>query len=645
MQGAPGGPPQDEDATDGLPIFIVRPSENVYSYFMFIGPTEAKRAEVKRGRTPRVGDDAGGSAWDINWDVAMGYLLVIMNFFMQTVLLYLIFEEVVVSNVDWQNGIMKLGGKGDRIMGLIAETPGECNDGQALCFTDFHGDYTCAPPTVQIVGRWEELDTNKDGIWSREEVVKSQQELQCKYVVDPVVVFDVLIAMLKERADKIWLHPDLLAGNMIHSPYFTYIMADVIMCSYRSKDMCSNLLERGFFDAPLKHGTAPRVGTTIDSALKYCNNLLAPGGMCERNLPSTYAVWKITSQEECADPSYEMFKYTNPGNNATKSLLRVDYSARQEYELAQEFLFMLFKGIIVFTWLLAMVAEYKDIIKILTLCARINDAEIYGDDAVLVERDPADPEDVRYRIQGITKRHRYTVIFVSILRSIVTLVLLGVGVSYLIKTNGYADLIMNGVALGFIAEISGVLFSEVLREEVKDQTEDIKPIKVEMYGIEWLNRRPALIDILCVVGIGLAVVAIMWWQQKNIVVPVYKALECTCLSHGDECFEAQKYNFDFWYEYWLHGVPGVFKAVETLKAGAPGAAGASYLMLNATSLRADMTAKERATAEVLQDLEGNMAELEELQAQEIAESNEPKVPAQQKIARARRTGQAPLRPA
>merc|ERR1719515_53994 len=292
-----------------------------------------------------------------------------------------------------------------------------------------------------------------------------------------------------------------------------------------------------------------------------------------------------------------------------------------------------------------MSAEFRAIVKILTLCARYPDAAEYGEDAVLVEQDPADPEDVRYRIQGITKRHRYTVIAVTLLRFCVTCVLLLVGVCYIIKTNGYADLIMNGVALGFIAEISSVLFAQVLREEVKDQTEDIKPIKVEMYGIEWLNRRPALIGILCVVGIGLAVVAIMWWQQKNIVVPVYKALECTCLSHGDECFEAQKYNFDFWYEYWLHGVPGVFRAVETLKAGAPGAAGASYLMLNATSLRADMTAKERATAQVLQDLEGNMAELEELQAQEIAESNEPKVPAKQKIARARRTGQAPLRPA
>merc|ERR1719146_386895 len=41
----------------------------------------------------------------------MAYVLVIMNFFMQGLLLYTIFNEVVIGNVDWQNGIMKAGGQ------------------------------------------------------------------------------------------------------------------------------------------------------------------------------------------------------------------------------------------------------------------------------------------------------------------------------------------------------------------------------------------------------------------------------------------------------------------------------------------------------------------------------------------------------
>merc|ERR1719160_1733791 len=116
--------------------------------------------------------------------------------------------------------------------------------------------------------------------------------------------------------------------------------------------MCPNLVQRGFFDAPMQFGTAPRVGTTIDSALKYCNDLLRDGGTCERLLPSTYNVWKIESQAECGSPSYSKFVFRHPKTDLRKSLLSVDYSVREEYELAQNKMFMLFKGILIFLWLL-----------------------------------------------------------------------------------------------------------------------------------------------------------------------------------------------------------------------------------------------------------------------------------------------------
>merc|ERR1719272_2797998 len=125
-------------------------------------------------------------------------------------------------------------------------------------------------------------------------------------------------------------------------------MGDLVMCNYRSKDMCGNLLKAGFFDGPLKHGTAPRVGKTVDSALKYCNELLAEGGKCERLLPSTYSVWKIESEIECGSPTYSKFVYNHPNTGTRKSLLAVDYSTREEYDMAQGKGFRLFKGILIF---------------------------------------------------------------------------------------------------------------------------------------------------------------------------------------------------------------------------------------------------------------------------------------------------------
>merc|ERR1719261_1689179 len=83
-----------------------------------------------------------------------------------------------------------------------------CNDGKSLCSFE-NGIYTCAPPSVQLVGRWDELDRNKDDVWTRQEVMKYRSALKCEYAVDPLEVFDVLITLLKERRSHVWLHPSV----------------------------------------------------------------------------------------------------------------------------------------------------------------------------------------------------------------------------------------------------------------------------------------------------------------------------------------------------------------------------------------------------------------------------------------------------
>jgi len=535
---------------DEEPVFLLNPSDNVYSYFMFIGPTESKRqtAETK-------------GSW--TWDNLIGYILVFLNFLLQGVLLYTIFHTVVMDNEEWQKGIYSVGGESWNL--LAPKDDSKCNDGNSLCFSD-NGMYSCAPPTIQLTGRWNELDVDGDGIWTREEVLAKKDELKCKYVVNPVEVFDVFISFLKARENLIWLHPDVKAGNAVHLPYFKYAMGDILMCGYRSKDMCANLVKAGFFHAPLKYGTAPRVGTEIDTALVYCHKLLAPGGTCDTVLPSTYSVWKIESEAQCGSPSYDKFTYTNPGNNITKSLLSVDYSARQEYELSQTLIFRLFKGVILMLWLIGMGLELREVVNILTLVMKYPDADQFGEDAVIEETDPADPEDVRYRILGIEKKHRMNIGALTTIRLFYNFMLTWIGAVFLMKQVDYIDLLLDGVALVYIVEIAGTLYSQILREEVRDQTEDIKPMRVEMYGFDYLNRRPALMDILVVLFILSLTIFLLEQQQKQIVIPVYEALQCTCIKTGEKCVEAQKFNFDFWYNYWKNTVPAVFAEVSQLKA-------------------------------------------------------------------------------
>jgi len=539
---------------------------------MFVGPTESARHK---------GNLAKGA---VTWDILIGYILVALNFLLQGILLYTIFNTVVGENQEWMHGIYSVGGQDWNL--LAPKDPTKCNDGGSLCFSD-HGQYSCAPPSVQLTSRWDELDADGDGIWTREEAVANKDELKCKYVVNPIEVFDVFITFLKERSKIIWLHPDVVAGKAVHLPYFKYALGDIVMCGYRSVDMCANVIQRGFFDAALKYQTAPRVGSSINSALKYCHQLLRHGGICDTTLPSTYSVWKVESEAQCGDPNYHKFTYVNPRNNVTKSLLAVDYTAREEYELSQTLTFRLFKGVILMCWLIGMGLEVREIYQILTMVGKYPDAAEFGDEAVIEEVDPADPEDVRYRILGIESSHRKAIGILSVVRLFFTVVLAYVGVVFLLKQIDYIDLLLDGVALLYIVEIAGTLYSQLLREEVRDQTEDIKPMRVLMYGVDYLNRRPALVDIISLAVILTVVVVLLEMQLKDIVIPVYDALECTCLKIGEKCVEAKKFDYDFWYNYWKITVPAIFDEVKELKANptahtvnfvaAAGSSAASYV--------------------------------------------------------------------
>lgn len=562
------------------PLWTVAPSDNVYSYFMFISPTEIAKE--------------GGS---FTWDSLMAYLLVLLNFFMQGWLLYTVFNEVVMGNIEWQNGIMNNPNQ------VFAPKPEGCNDGGSLCFME-NNTFTCAPPSVQLTGRWDELDTNGDGIWTLEEVTEAQEALQCKYVVNPVEVFNVFITFLKAREKILWLHPDVKAGKAIHLPYFTYAAGDIIMCGYRNQFMCPNLLKRGVFHAPLKYYTAPRVGKTIESALEYCNNLLEPGGMCEKTLPSTYTVWKISSAAQCKTPRFEKMVYEHPKTGVKKSMVSVDYDARQAYDLSKTQQFQVYKGIIIFLWLLAMLQEFKDITIAFTWVLRFPSADQFGDAAVL--RETNDDGDDKYTIQGITGSHRAMVGMVTLLRTFMTITLTVVGGSFLLKGTDYIGLLMDAVALVFIVEIAQIIYAQCLRPEIREQCESLEPMQVLMYGVDFLNRRPPIVDVIHLISLLIIVICVMMWYNSSTVQPLYDALECTCLSKGEKCREAESFSYDFWYQYWKSDVPAVFSAVDELKASveppeeeeepepsaSPSAAPAPAMLLQAAGRVTSMLARQ-----------------------------------------------------
>jgi hypothetical protein len=270
--------------------------------------------------------------------------------------------------------------------------------------------------------------------------------------------------------------------------------------------------------------------------------------------------------------SFSKFVYENPGNGVTKSLLAVDYAAREKYALSKTMTFKTYKCIIISLWLLAMLFELKDITIVFTWVLRFPGEKELPDGEEAVKEETDDNGDTHYIIQGITSQHRIMVGLMNTCRFILTCTLLVVGVSFLLKQTSYIGLLMDAVALVFIVEIANILYTQVLRADVREQCEGLEPMTVPMYGIDELNKRPALVDLICLGTIMLATIAVMWVWNTSAVEPIYDALSCACLSEGEKCHEANKFDYDFWYKYWKEDVPEVFRQVDKIKQGLGAAA-------------------------------------------------------------------------
>lgn len=536
------------------PTVQVSPADNVWSYHMFLSPTES----VKHSGA-------------CTCDRTMAYVMVILVLLVQAILLAPIYDEVVKANDYLQDRILLTGEKFWSIDPhrawalLLNEDDHFCVEpSYSLCtmlndsIFEHERTITCAPPSIRLLQRWDMLDTNGDGKWTYEEAKASSEELTCSYGVDPTEAFDVVANFVRKRRDHLWVHPDLLDFSVIHRAYFDYALGDILMCGYRDQELCPNLLERGVFEAPLTFGNVPRVGSTAQSALEYCYELLKPNGVCESIMPSSYTNWKVMSQQECGEPVYDHFVYEHPVQQTRKSLLTADFTTREEFAQEHETHFFIYKTIIIALWLFAMVHSAKDIFIVWTWIWRFPAArhcEERGEEPV----DVCDTEDGRkeYIINGITWQHRTLVCIISGARTIMLICLTRVGTSLLLNSRDLMDLIFDAVSLVFVLELAQILYAQVLRKETRDQTESLRPMQVETVGLYCVTRVPGLSDGLLLVGvIGVALV-IQWKQDLDVVRPLEDALACTCLGEGRRCMESRNLNADFWFNYWKEVLPRV----------------------------------------------------------------------------------------
>merc|ERR1719161_2046624 len=108
------------------------------------------------------------------------------------------------------------GGKGGA---AAAAGGGDDSAGSAkFCRMD-NATYSCLPPSVRYASKWELLDTNGDGIWSREEAEKDEHKLEKKTKAKPFLVFRAITVGLIDRQaagldKRLWVEPNGMMAKM-----------------------------------------------------------------------------------------------------------------------------------------------------------------------------------------------------------------------------------------------------------------------------------------------------------------------------------------------------------------------------------------------------------------------------------------------
>jgi len=312
------------------------------------------------------------------------------------------------------------------------------------------------------------------------------------------------------------------------------------------------------------------VGVTIASALKYCQNLLEEGGVCDRTLPSTYTVWKKSSETQCYGPGFQKFLYEHPVNGHTKSMLEVNYDATKDYVKAEKsLLFFSYKSCVIMVLLCTVFAEAKELVLLITFIMVFPSAqelESNGKNAIeLVQMDPDDDDDIKYTIQGVTGTHRASLAIVILARALMFCAVTVVGLVFLLKETGYLNLILNGLGLLFIVVLPADLYQQLLSPYMRSKVECVEPIEITMGGSDALNRSPSLKDILWICVALIVLFGSMGYYAMTVVRPVTEALQCACLSEGPKCREANTFSESFWDNYWQFEVPRTIKEIKGLE--------------------------------------------------------------------------------
>jgi len=445
----------------------------------------------------------------------VSWLMLTMNLLMQMAVMTKITQLVIANDAT-------------RSSALWFDEGGACNriskiEPQFKRLPDIHSSYyDCHPAEVKIVSTWSKIDTNADGLWSRDEAVA--QELQYKAETG----HDLEIAFVWDSLAKKF---NAAATGVLQEAVVAPGMDEMRLCELLDAAICPNAEIRGFLKNHVAYLDPQR---RIDRCEQVLNN------ECAGIFGEKFVQYQLAHASLCGDRNTIWEQYFR--------VRTVKYEIEEKYNRpiggVTTGTYFGFLCVILAIWHISMMQELRNLkgwyemMWYFPSCDAMHTAD-GGNQCTEVS-------ETSIVVLQIPVRHKFATLVVHLIpRTIFLLICSTIGSKFLLQADDYEDLILNCVALSFLIEVDELIFSGLMSKLRKTWVSITEPLRVKMPGkrnqcctqIRKLRNSSVFTMLIIVATTSIAVSTSYFKVGGKLDRGV--ALGCLCQVHGSQCASAQ----------------------------------------------------------------------------------------------------------
>jgi len=452
----------------------------------------------------------------------------------------------------------------------------------ALCHRNVHnGTIDCAPPSAGYLWRWNELDANKDGVWSMKEAQEDAANMGCHLGVPAEDVFSSACRAIEiDTKDSFEFAPpgvkiarpplQIRTRRAIPESYFRWWSGLVAICSSSDMGQCGKILASGSFDGVLNpaYGRIRGGVRDLNTAMSYCTRILRPGGICDEVLPGTYTLYRARARDKCGSPIYAPGpRIRNPYElHDVLGTVIVNFETQSTYSTLGTGNFQFFMFLVILLWLFSLLEEFNDIILLADMCwnypvrnivplfakqktgSHLNDAaDSWVSKSVSWVRHHEAGKPHATKIEYISRPHHVVLCCMLVVRFALVTYMAYVGTFFLLMNHTYLDLLLNAVALHFVVEIDELLYDQLVSEDTKEELEAVEEITFKTSqprNFFWNKQFVGL------VLVPITAFTIVYYNNRYSIQPILTTLRCMCEQAGEGCIDSARFPRHWWDQYW-----------------------------------------------------------------------------------------------